>query len=294
MNGIEKLISYGSVIVADTGDIEFIKKFKPTDVTTNPSLILSAVNNSKYKHLVNSDDLEQVLVNFGSEILKYIDGYVSTEVNPEYSYNTEKTIETARKIINLYNQKGVSKDRVLIKIASTWEGIEAARILEKENIKCNMTLIFSKVQALACVQANVTLISPFIGRITDWYKNKGHRVNSIEDDIGVNTVKEIYNQLKSNQYKTIIMAASFRNIDQIKALTGVDRLTVSPKLLYELQEDKNNNFNKLSVFENTKCNHIIKKEDFENELNDNEMLRFNLENGIKRFIDDNKKIINVL
>lgn len=294
MNGIKKLISYGSVIVADTGDIEFIKKFKPTDVTTNPSLILSAVNNSKYKHLVNSDDLEQVLVNFGSEILKYIDGYVSTEVNPEYSYNTEKTIETARKIIDLYKKKGVSKDRVLIKIASTWEGIEAARILEKENIKCNMTLIFSKVQALACAQASVTLISPFIGRITDWYKNKGHQVNSIEDDIGVNTVKEIYIQLKSNQYKTIIMGASFRNIDQIKALTGVDRLTVSPKLLYELQEDKNNNFNKISVYKNNKCNHIIKKEDFENEMNDNEMLRFNLENGIKRFIDDNKKIINVL
>ena len=219
---------------------------------------------------------------------------MSTEVNPEYSYNTEKTIETARKIIDLYKQKGVSKDRVLIKIASTWEGIEAARILEKENIKCNMTLIFSKVQALACAQANVTLISPFIGRITDWYKNKGHKVNSIEDDIGVNTVKEIYNILKSNQYKTIIMGASFRNIDQIKALTGVDRLTISPKLLNELQEDKNNNFNKIYVNENNKCNHIIKKEDFENEMNDNEMLRFNLENGIKRFIDDNKKIINVL
>ena len=237
MNSLKKLNNF-SEIVTDTGDIDIIKLLKPMDVTTNPSLILKVSKDVRFKNLINSNDLEKILVNFGTEISKYIDGYISTEVNPNFSFDTKKTIEIAKKIIKIYQENNVDKERILIKIAATWEGILAAKELEKEGIKCNLTLIFSKVQAIACAQANVTLISPFVGRITDWYKKNGYVINDVKDDYGVNNVKEINNYIKKNNYSTIVMGASFRNIDQIKALAGLDKLTISPNLINELNLDK--------------------------------------------------------
>ncbi len=291
MNSISIIKNFNTEIVADTGDIDLIKQYKPSDVTTNPSLILSVSQDPKYKYLLNSPDLEQVLVNFGSEIIKEIPGYISTEVDPNYSYNSDKTIEIARKIINLYQKKGIPKERVLIKIATTWEGIKAAEILEKEGIQCNMTLIFSLVQAVACAQANVTLISPFVGRITDWYKNKGQ----VEEDMGVKSVKEIYNYYKYNDYKTIIMGASFRNINQIKALTGLEKLTIAPKFIEELT---NNNDNTISNIKLSNVEYIlpdcIDYRLFCQEMDKNEMASTKLKEGIEKFIEDTGKLINIL
>ena len=172
MNSLIRLSNF-TQIVADTGDIDLIKKYRPVDVTTNPSLILKVCQDERFKYLINSNDLEQVLVNFGSEISKEIDGYISTEVNPKFSYDIDNTLSIARKIISLYQKNNISKDRILIKIAATWEGIKAAEILEKEGIKCNMTLIFSLTQAIACAQANVTLISPLLVELLIGIKMKG-------------------------------------------------------------------------------------------------------------------------
>lgn len=294
MNSLDKLISFKTEIVADTGDIDLIKKYKPTDVTTNPSLILNVSKDDRFKYLLNSNDLEQILVNFGTEISKEISGYISTEVNPKYSYDTIKTIKIARKIIDLYQKNNINKERILIKIAATWEGIQAAKILEKEGIKCNMTLIFSLTQAIACAQSNVTLISPFVGRITDWYKSKGHIINNIEDDYGIKSVKEIYNYYKYNNYNTIIMGASFRNIEQIKALAGLDKLTISPKLIEELTNDKEINFQKINI---TECQSQIKEitaDIFKQELKDNEMANFKLKEGIDKFIKDTESLENII
>ena len=297
MNSLDKLKSTGTEIVADTGDIFQIKQIKPIDVTTNPSLILKSLNDKNYSSLFNTKDLEVLLVNFGSMILEYVKGYVSIEVNPIYSYNTEKTIEIARKIINIFEDRNINRERILIKIATTWEGIMAAKVLEKENIQCNMTLIFSKIQAIACSQNNITLISPFVGRITDWYKNNGYTFEKTCDDMGIISIKDIFYYLKSVKSKTIVMGASFRNINQIKELSGIDKLTISPKLISELQNDKDLNFTtnikdnidpELSELEE------ITKEDFENDLNNNKMFKENLENGIKKFIDDTESIIKFL
>ena len=290
MNSLERLEELKTQIVADTGDIDLIKKYRPIDVTTNPSLILKVSTDDRFKHLLNSNDLEQVLVNFGTEISKEIDGYVSTEVNPKYSHNTDETIKIARKIIRLYQKNGIPKERILIKIASTWQGIQAAKELEKEGIKCNMTLIFSLTQALACAQANVTLISPFVGRITDWYKEKGHVINKIDDDFGVKNVKEIYNYYKFNNYKTIIMGASFRNIDQIKALAGLEKLTISPKLIDELSKDTDSTFIENLVVTKDYSTEIIKQDSFETKLNNDEMANFKLNEGISKFINDTNKL----
>lgn len=291
MNSISIIKNFNTEIVADTGDINLIKKYKPSDVTTNPSLILSVCQDPKYKYLINSNDLEQVLVNFGSEIIKEIPGYISTEVDPNYSYNTDKTIEIARKIIKLYQKKGIPKERVLIKIATTWEGIKAAEILEKEGIQCNMTLIFSLVQAVACAQANVTLISPFVGRITDWYKNKGQ----VKEDMGVKSVKEIYNYYKYNDYKTIIMGASFRNINQIKALAGLEKLTIAPKFIEELTNNSDNTISniKLSNVESILPDSIDSRM-FYQEMEKNEMASTKLKEGIEKFIEDTSKLITIL
>jgi len=290
MNSLERLEQLKTQIVADTGDIDLIKKYRPVDVTTNPSLILKVSTDERFKHLLNSNDLEEVLVNFGTEISKEIKGYVSTEVNPKFSHNTSETIRIARRIINLYQKNGIPKERILIKIASTWQGIQAAKELEKEGIKCNMTLIFSLTQALACAQANVTLISPFVGRITDWYKEKGHVINKIDDDYGVKNVKEIYNYYKFNNYKTIIMGASFRNIDQIKALAGLEKLTISPKLITELSKDKNSSFIENLLDTKDYTVEIIKQDIFETKLNNDEMANFKLNEGINKFIDDTIKL----
>ena len=291
MNSLKKLNNF-SEIVTDTGDIDIIKLLKPMDVTTNPSLILKVSKDVRFKNLINSNDLEKILVNFGTEISKYIDGYISTEVNPNFSFDTKKTIEIAKKIIKIYQENNVDKERILIKIAATWEGILAAKELEKEGIKCNLTLIFSKVQAIACAQANVTLISPFVGRITDWYKKNGYVINDVKDDYGVNNVKEINNYIKKNNYSTIVMGASFRNIDQIKALAGLDKLTISPNLINELKNDLNLEFEKLKL--DDECDYSVEEitEDiFRDEMKNNKMASEKLKEGIDKFIIDTNELI---
>lgn len=244
-----------TTVVSDTGDINAIKQYKPTDSTTNPSLIQAAAGMPEYQSIV--DDVlhqarkdagpsatdEQVAtlafktlaVAFGKKILEIIPGRVSTEVDARISYDTEKSIETARDIIAQYESAGISRERVLIKLASTWEGIKAAEVLEKEGIHCNMTLLFGLHQAIACAEANVTLISPFVGRILDWYKKDTGKDYAGADDPGVQSVTKIYNYYKHFGYKTQVMGASFRNTGEIIELAGCDLLTIAPKLLGELQ-----------------------------------------------------------
>lgn len=253
MNSLEQLKQFTKV-VADTGDFESIKQFKPLDSTTNPSLIFAASQDSKYSHLVDqaletaktfSKDkdaqlehaLDVLAVNFGLEILKIVPGRVSTEVDARLSFDTHKTIEKARKLIQLYKQAGIDKERILIKIAATWEGIQAAEVLEKEGIHTNLTLLFSKVQAVACAKVGVQLISPFVGRILDWHK-KDRGVNHIDatEDPGVLSVTSIFNYYKKYGHQTEIMGASFRNKEEIIELAGCDLLTISPALLAELEE----------------------------------------------------------
>tara|TARA_B100000809_G_scaffold19840_1_gene17448 strand:+ start:15905 stop:16885 length:981 start_codon:yes stop_codon:yes gene_type:complete len=242
-----------TTVVADTGDIEAIKKFLPQDATTNPSLLLKASEIPEYQNLITesiswaksqSNDVEQQVidsgdklsVNIGLEILKIVPGRISTEVDARLSYNKDASLTKARKLIALYNDAGISNDRVLIKLASTWEGIQAAEVLENEGINCNLTLLFSFAQAQACAEAGVFLISPFVGRILDWYK-KAEGVDSYpaDKDPGVVSVSEIYNYYKQHEYNTVVMGASFRNTDEILALAGCDRLTIGPGLLAELE-----------------------------------------------------------
>ena len=243
-----------TVVVADTGDIEAMKIYQPQDATTNPSLILSASALSQYAPLIDdavayakaksADKAQQLIdaedklaVNIGLEILKLVPGRISTEVDARLSYDTQGTIEKARKIIALYNEAGVANDRILIKIASTWQGIRAAEVLEKEGINCNLTLLFSQAQARACAEAGVYLISPFVGRILDWYKANGDKQEyAPAEDPGVISVTQIYNYYKQYGYKTVVMGASFRNIGEITELAGCDRLTIAPPLLKQLQE----------------------------------------------------------
>lgn len=237
--------------VADSGDFETIAKYKPQDATTNPSLILAAAKKESYAKLIdqameygkehgkNPDDqvdaaLDRLLVEFGKEILKIVPGRVSTEVDARFSFSTEDTLKKARHIIELYKELGISKDRILIKIASTWEGIKAAETLEKEGIHCNLTLLFSLPQAIACAEAGITLISPFVGRIMDYYKAKEGKSFSPSDDPGVKSVTKIYNYYKQHGYKTVVMGASFRNVGEITELAGCDFLTIAPPLLEEL------------------------------------------------------------
>jgi len=257
MESLLNQLSSMTVVVADTGDLEAIKKFHPRDATTNPSLILAAAQIPAYQSLIDKalstsremlginaskndvvkEALDELCVVFGQEILKLIPGRVSTEVDARLSFDTDATIAKARKIIAKYNQDGISNDRVLIKIASTWEGIKAAEVLEKENIHCNLTLLFNFYQAVACADAGVTLISPFVGRILDWYKAAtGRDSYPAFEDPGVVSVTKIFNYFKSNGYKTEVMGASFRNIEEITELAGCDLLTISPKLLQELNE----------------------------------------------------------
>lgn len=243
-----------TTVVADTGDFEAMKAYKPTDATTNPSLILQAANISQYKPLIEEavkygaklgntveekleNAMDMLCVRFGIEILKIVPGRVSTEVDARLSFDTEASVQKARKIIQLYAENGIDKERILIKLASTWEGIRAAEILEsKYGIHCNLTLLFNFAQAVACAEAGVTLISPFVGRILDWYvANTNTKTYSGEEDPGVVSVTKIYNYYKKFNYKTVVMGASFRNTGEIKALAGCDLLTISPKLLGELE-----------------------------------------------------------
>ncbi|NOH28414.1 transaldolase [Vibrio mediterranei] len=241
-----------TTVVADTGDIEAIRKYQPEDATTNPSLILKAAQIADYAPLIDqaieyaktqSDDKAQqvqdtcdmLAVNIGKEILKTIPGRISTEVDARLSYDTEGSVAKARQLIKMYNDAGIANDRILIKLASTWEGIRAAEILEKEGINCNLTLLFSFAQARACAEAGVYLISPFVGRIMDWYKAKEGRDFEASEDPGVISVSSIYNYYKDHGYNTVVMGASFRNITEILELAGCDRLTIAPQLLAELE-----------------------------------------------------------
>jgi transaldolase len=245
MNQLDQLKQL-TTVVADTGDFESMKAYKPQDATTNPSLILQAAAKPEYRHLVEqavkenpgaSLDaiLDRILILFGLEILKIVPGRVSTEVDARLSFDTEGTIAKARHLIAAYEKEGQPRERILIKIASTWEGIKAAEVLEKEGIRCNLTLLFSFAQAVACAEAGVQLISPFVGRILDWYKAATAKDYQADEDPGVLSVRQIYNYYKKHGYRTEVMGASFRNKGEILALAGCDLLTISPGLLGELQ-----------------------------------------------------------
>src|ERR1700752_2352131 len=253
MTLLESLKQY-TTVVADTGDIEAIHRHRPQDATTNPSLLYHAAQLPAYKHFVEEaveqaseiggnhaqmaeEFIDQLFVLFGSEILKVVPGRVSTEVAASLSFDTPGTLAKARKLISLYQKKGVSRERILIKIASTWEGIQAAHELEQEGIHCNLTLLFSFAQAIACAEAGVTLISPFVGRIYDWYKKDGGgKEIPADQDPGVASVTRIFNYYKKYGYKTQVMGASFRNVNQIVRLAGSDLLTISPELLEQLEQ----------------------------------------------------------
>jgi transaldolase len=246
MNQLEQLKQF-TTVVADTGDFQSIKAYAPQDATTNPSLILKAVQKPEYRPLLekaiadnagaSTDDvIDRLLIAFGVEILKFVPGRVSTEIDAALSFDTEATVAKGRELIALYEAAGVSRERVLIKIASTWEGIRAAEILEQDGIRCNLTLLFSLCQAIACAEAKVQLISPFVGRIYDWYKKSTGTDYTGSDDPGVQSVKGIYQYYRKFGYKTEVMGASFRNTSQILELAGCDLLTISPDLLQKLAD----------------------------------------------------------
>lgn len=298
-----------TVVVADTGDIDAIKKYQPQDATTNPSLILSASALPQYAPLIDeaiayakaqsADKAQQLIdaedklaVNIGLEILKIVPGRISTEVDARLSYDTQATVEKARKLIALYNAAGISNDRVLIKIASTWQGIRAAEILEKEGINCNLTLLFSEAQARACAEAGVYLISPFVGRILDWYKaNTDKKEYASAEDPGVISVTKIYNYYKEYGYKTVVMGASFRNIGEIIELAGCDRLTIAPALLKELQENSTALVRKLDYKGEVKAKpQPLTEAEFYWQHNSDAMAVEKLADGIRKFAVDQEKL----
>ena len=300
-----------SSVVADTGDIDSIQKFNPDDCTTNPSLIFKAVQSNKYKKLVDevisnsksrkfsqTEDqvnyiADQLTIAFGIELTKIVPGYVSTEVDSDLSFNTEATVEKAKQIINSYEQSGVPKNRILIKIAGTWEGIQAVKKLEAEGISCNCTLIFSLTQAIACAEAGAFLISPFVGRILDWFKSNTQKDYDSANDPGVESVETIFNYFKKFNYNTIVMAASFRNKDEIINLAGCDKLTISPTLLEELSQNDDEIKLKLSK-ENSSSLDIerinVNESSFRWHLNENQMASFKLAEGIRLFNKDLLKL----
>ena len=298
-----------TVVVADTGDIDAIKKYQPQDATTNPSLILSASALPQYAPLIDeaiayakaqsADKAQQLIdaedklaVNIGLEILKIVPGRISTEVDARLSYDTQATVEKARKLIALYNVAGISNDRILIKIASTWQGIRAAEILEKEGINCNLTLLFSEAQARACAEAGVYLISPFVGRILDWYKaNTDKKEYAPAEDPGVISVTKIYNYYKEYGYKTVVMGASFRNVGEIIELAGCDRLTIAPALLKELQENSTALVRKLDYKGEVKAKpQPLTEAEFYWQHNSDAMAVEKLADGIRKFAVDQEKL----
>ena len=285
-----------SIVVADTGDIDAIAKWKPQDATTNPSLLLAAAQDSRYRHLVDAD-ADKMFVGFGKEILGHIAGRVSTEVDARLSFDTDGSIRKAERLISLYESQGVSRERVLIKLASTWEGIRAAEKLEKSGIHCNMTLLFSFAQAVACADAGVTLISPFVGRIYDWYK-AAKKVDDIplEEDPGVASVQRIYRYYKKFGYKTQVMGASFRKTGQILELAGCDLLTIAPDLLEKLSSTQGEIPKKLSPAE-AAGDRVEKLELDEKSYrwahNEDQMAVEKLSEGIRRFDADARKLEKV-
>jgi transaldolase len=301
-------------VVADTGDIEAIKLYKPQDATTNPSLLLKAAQIPAYNELVGKSveagqkegktSAEQIsyasdhlAVAIGTEVLKLVPGRISTEVDARLSFDTKASIEKAHHLIDLYEKNGIDKSRVLIKLASTWEGIRAAEVLQKEGIDCNLTLLFSFNQAAACADAGAFLISPFVGRILDWYKKStGKTEYAPDEDPGVISVRQIYNYFKQHNYSTVVMGASFRNTGEIEALAGCDRLTISPQLLKELNEDTGTLERRLSPTDTgEKISKVIDTESsFRFALNDDAMATEKLAEGIRTFAQDQIKLENLL
>ena len=295
-------------VVADTGDIDAMREFTPQDATTNPSLLLKAADLVQYQPLVetarakaatikgSSADqgaaaCDHLAVLIGREISQIVPGRVSTEVDARLSFHTQATVTRAQKIIDAYQELGVNRDRILIKIAATWEGIEAARQLECEGINCNLTLLFGFEQAVACAQAGVTLISPFVGRILDWYKSNNPDVTySVDNDPGVASVKRIYNFYKANNFDTIVMGASFRSAAQVTALAGCDRLTISPDLLAELAQDNGllNEELRAETATSEDANVEMTEEEFRFSLNDDAMSTEKLAEGIRKFAADQR------
>jgi transaldolase len=310
MNKLEKLRSM-TTIVSDTGDIDAIKEFSPTDATTNPSLILQATDKPQYAHLIEeavsyvkkkaSSEKQQrrllmdkLFVNFGIEILKIIPGRVSTEVDARLSFDVEGSIKMARELISLYQEAGIPRERILIKLASTWEGTQAARVLEKEDIHCNMTLLFCLAQAIECAEAGATLISPFVGRILDWYKKaEGVEMYQPHEDPGVQSVTQIYNYFKKFGYNTLIMGASFRNKEEVLELAGCDLLTISPNLLEEIRKEQGELTRKLDP-KNAKSSDLEKikmdEKTFRWMLNESAMATEKLAEGIRKFAADSVKL----
>ena len=298
-----------TTVVADTGDVEAIAKFQPQDATTNPSLLLKAASLAAYKPLLTdavawakqqSQDPEQQVVDaadklsvlVGLEILKIVPGRISTEVDSRLSFDKEASIAKAKKLIAMYNDAGISNDRILIKLASTWEGIKAAEQLEKEGINCNLTLLFSFAQAQACAEAGVYLISPFVGRILDWYKkDTGKDSYPAAEDPGVISVTSIYNYYKANGYNTVVMGASFRNKGEILELAGCDRLTISPQLMDELAQSDDQVVKKLSP-EQSNCEKPtpLTEAQFRWQLNEDAMATEKLAEGIRNFTIDQIKL----
>jgi transaldolase len=303
-----------TTVVADTGDIEAIRKYQPVDATTNPSLLLKAAQMPQYQSLVDdaaewaklqSDDKafqvidagDRLAVNFGQEILKIIPGRISTEVDSRLSFDTQATIAKARKLVFMYEEAGISKDRILIKIASTWEGIKAAEQLEKEGINCNLTLLFGFAQAVACAEAGVYLISPFVGRILDWYKKStGQNSYVSAEDPGVLSVTRIYNYYKAHGYKTVVMGASFRNTGEITELAGCDRLTISPALLEELSQSDQPLPQKLMDQGTSQANlpAPLTESQFRWQMNEDAMATEKLAEGIRNFTIDQIKLEHLL
>ncbi len=312
MNKLEQLKQITKV-VADTGDIDAIKSYRPVDATTNPSLVFKAAQLPAYQNLLAeahrwsraaaSGDaqldlcVEKLSVSIGAEILKHIPGRISTEVSAKYSFDKNAIVESAKRLVELYNDAGVPSDRVLIKTASTWQGIAAAELLERQNIQCNLTLLFSFAQARACADAGVYLISPFVGRILDWYKaSTGRDHYPASEDPGVQSVNRIFNYYKQHGYNTIVMGASFRNLEQVTELAGCDQLTISPQLLQELESDRGELARKLDP-ENPGepiAKRRLSQAEFLWEMNEDAMATEKLAEGIRNFYADELKLRDYL
>ena len=309
LNQLEQLKKFTKV-VADTADFESIKEFKPQDATTNPSLVYAATQKPEYAHLLQEvladrkksglsgsaqieDICDHLLVQFGCDILEIVPGRVSTETDARLSFDTEGSINKARRLVQLYAERKIPRERVLIKVASTWEGINAAEQLQKEGIKCNLTLMFSLPQAVRCAEAKVQLISPFVGRIYDWYKAANKRDYSGPEDPGVQSVQEIYIYYKKFGYATEVMGASFRNVGQIRELAGCDALTISPELMKELSESYEPIERKLDPEKAKKADVQrleLDEKKFRYLLNDNAMATEKLADGIRKFAADVVKL----
>ncbi|KAF2251644.1 transaldolase [Trematosphaeria pertusa] len=316
-SSLDQLKATGTTVVCDSGDFATIAKYKPQDATTNPSLILAASKKPEYaklidaaveygkKHGSNTNEqvdatLDNLLVQFGKEILNIIPGKVSTEVDARFSFDTKKSVEKALHIIELYKEVGVPKERILIKVASTWEGIKAAEILQSQHgVNCNLTLMFSLVQAIAAAEAGAYLISPFVGRILDWYKAATKKDYSAEEDPGVKSVQSIFNYYKKFGYKTIVMGASFRNIGEITELAGCDYLTISPNLLEDLYNSTASVPQKLdasgaAALNLEKKTYINSEADFRFDFNEEQMAVEKLREGISKFAADAVTLKDIL